>query len=204
MPASCKEPNVFLIVKAITAYPPEYYSKGIDVHLCGIERTSRRATDPGIKSGNYLNSVLAIMETRKRGSFEGIMLNGEGHLTEGTTSNVFFVRGGAVHTPSESCGILLGITRALVFEVAADLSIDLCEGEFRTEDLVGSDESFITSTTRGVMPIASFDGKPVRGPSPGPVTRRLMEALARRLEDDTSIGGLDAFVARETTGSKSG
>lgn len=195
-PATCQRPLVILLVKSLPTYPAACYEQGVGVVVCGIERTSRLATDPGIKSGNYLNSVLAIMEARRRGAFEGLMKNAQGHLTEGTTSNIFFATGGVLRTPSPDCGILLGITRSVVIELAAAAGIEVDEGRFGSEDLRGADEAFITSTTRNVMPVATVDGQPLAGPTPGPITRRLGEALARRLDDETADADLDAYLAR--------
>ncbi|MBI4614878.1 MAG: aminotransferase class IV [Planctomycetes bacterium] len=197
-PATCPRPSVLVLAKELRTHAPECYSKGVAAALCGIERTSRRATDPGIKSGNYLNSVLAIMEARRKGCYEGFMRNGEGHLTEGTTSNLFFVSGGRLHTPAPECGILLGITRAVVLDLADAAGTSCQEGFFTSDELLAADEAFLTSTTRGVMPIATIEGRRLRAPAPGPVTRQLMERFAAHLEEATTVRDLGEYLEIET------
>ena len=196
-PSSCASPSVLIVVRDLPSYPPVCHEEGVAVAICSIERTGRRATDPAIKSGNYLNSVLALMEAQRQGCFEGLMLNAEGHVTEGSTSNVFFVRGSQIHTPSAECGILSGITRALVLELAAEADIPFEEGRYRAEDLAGANEAWLTSTTKGVMPIRTVDGTPLSDSNPGPVTTALRDALEARLETDTGHGDLDEFLRRE-------
>ena len=137
-----------------------------------------------MKSGNYLNNVLALGEARRTsGAYEAILCAGDGSVAEGSTSNVFAVVGGEIWTPQPDVGILDGITRAKVIDLARGAGIKLHERRIQPDELRGADEAFLTSATRGVLPITTIDGRPVGTGVPGPITRRLMvlyDELARR------------------------
>jgi len=140
--------------------------------------------DPAVKSGNYLNNVLALGEARRRNkAYEAILCGGDGSIAEGSTSNIFMVRGGEVRTPPPEAGILDGITRGKVMQLCRDNAVPLVERRISPDELRGAEEAFITSATRGVLPVTTIDEKPVAGGTPGPVTRKLIglyDALARR------------------------
>ena len=108
--------------------------------------------NPLIKSNNLLNNALAMQEAVRRGAFEGVMRNYRGELAECTTSNLFIVKDGAALTPPLDAGLLPGITREFLFEVGEEAGIPVREAVLRDEDLLGADEAFFTSTTRGVVP----------------------------------------------------
>jgi len=175
-----------LVVIAFPLGPPsrEMFEKGVAVAIVSITRNSPRAIDPAVKSGNYLNNVLALGEARRTsGAYEAILCAGDGSIAEGSTSNVFAVVRGEVWTPQPDVGILDGITRAKVMELARGAGIVIVERRIQPEELRAADEAFLTSATRGVLAIASIDGQPVGAGVPGPVTRRLMalyEELALR------------------------
>jgi len=162
----------------------EMYEKGVAVAIVSITRNSPLAIDPAVKSGNYLNNVLALGEARRRNkAYEAILCGGDGSIAEGSTSNIFMVKGGEVGTPPPEAGILDGITRAKVLELCRGNAIPLVERRISPDELRGADEAFITSATRGVLPVTTIDEKPVGGGTPGPVTRKLIglyDALARR------------------------
>src|SRR5262249_2955717 len=113
-PDSCRSPHLITIARPLPVWPRAWYDEGIDLRLVATQRNSRRAMSPAIKSGNYLNNVIALVEARRAGASEALMLNEHGFLTECTTSNIFFSRDGVLETPSLECGILAGVTRALV------------------------------------------------------------------------------------------
>ncbi len=173
-PSTCHSPNVIIIVMEIKKYPESDYEKGIHVALVSIKRNARDALNPNIKTGNYLNNVLAKMEANKLGAQDAIMVNSWGHLTEGTTSNLFFVRDGRVLTPSLDCGLLSGITRRMVIQLSEENGFHVEEGKWLGEELYGADEIFLTGTLKKVMPVSYLDGRPVGSGKPGPVTRKLM------------------------------
>ena len=183
-PASCSDTRLVVIVFPLGPPTPEMFEKGVAVAIVSVARNSPRAIDPAVKSGNYLNNVLALGEARRRSkAYEAILCAGDGSVAEGSTSNVFAVVGGEVRTPPPEVGILDGITRAKVMGLCRDAGIPLAERRLSPDELRGADEAFITSATRGVLPVTTIDERPVAGGAPGPVTRRLMalyDALARK------------------------
>lgn len=181
-PTSCKKSNVLIFVYPAITFPSEDYEQGIDIALVTIKRNSAEALNPAIKTGNYLNNVLAKIEANKRGAKDALMLNNEGYLTECTTSNFFFVEEGRVKTPSPDCGILSGITREIIMQSARENGILVEEGHWSPEALGGAEEAFISGTLKKVMPVTRLDGKPVGNGRPGPITLRLMRLYGSILE----------------------
>lgn len=182
-PAAVDDTQLVVIVFPLGAPTPEMYSKGVSVAIVSVHRNSPRAMDPAVKSGNYLNNVLALGEARRRsGAYEAILCSADGSVAEGSTSNVFVVIGGEIRTPGLDVGILDGITRAQVMEVCRLNNLPLREVHITPDELRGADEVFITSATRGALPVTRVDEAPVGGGVPGPVTRKVMalyDALAR-------------------------
>ncbi|MGV7221291.1 MAG: aminotransferase class IV [Nitrospinales bacterium] len=173
-PSTCEKPNVLIFVTSPHIYPRENYVNGINVALVSIKRNSRDALNPGIKTGNYLNNVLAILEANGSKAHDALMLNAWGYLTECTTSNFFFVQDGKIMTPSEECGILSGITRSVIIQLARENGFLVEEGQWPAEILQKIDEAFITGTVKRVAPVTQLDGRPVGEGSPGPVVKKLM------------------------------
>ncbi len=173
-PETCTEPNVLIYVKPALEYPKENYTDGINVALVSIKRNPKEALNPGIKTGNYLNNILAKVEARKAGAADALMLNPTGQLTECTTSNFFFVRDQRLMTPSLDCGILSGITREVVLRLACENGVLAEEGEWPPEILQNAEEAFITGTVKMVMPVTSLDGRPFGNGKPGPITKKMM------------------------------
>jgi len=170
-------PTVVIAAKPFPAYPDWHYREGIPVALVSVRRNHRRALDPAIKSSNLLNNVLAAREAQAGGAEEAVLLNQEGEIAEGASTNVFVVRGGTVLTPVLEAGILAGITREVVLELARGLGLPVREQRVLPEDLTAADEAFLTSTTREAVPIRTVDGKPVGPVQPGPLTLRIVEAF---------------------------
>ena len=170
-------PTVVMIQKPLPPYPPWHYEEGIRVAAVDVRRNHPRALDPAIKSSNLLNNVLAMREAQARGAEEPVLLNQEGFVAEGASTNVFLVRGGRVLTPPLSAGILAGITREVVLEILPGLGVPAREEPLRLEDLLGADEAFMTSTTREVVPLRQVDEHRVGDGRPGPITRRVMAAF---------------------------
>jgi branched-chain amino acid aminotransferase len=166
-----------MIQKPLPPYPSWHYEDGIRVAAVDVRRNHPRALDPAIKSSNLLNNVLAMREAQARGAEEPVLLNQEGFVAEGASTNVFLVRGGRVMTPPLSAGILAGITREVVLEILPGLGVPFREEPLRLEDLLGADEAFMTSTTREVVPVRQVDEHRVGDGRPGPVTRRVMAAF---------------------------
>jgi branched-chain amino acid aminotransferase len=189
-PASTDDTRLVVIVFPLGAPTAEQYEKGVSVAIVSIARNSPRAIDPAVKSGNYLNNVLALGEARRRlAAYEAILCGGDGSVAEGSTSNIFAVikpNGSAraeVRTPPPEVGILDGITRSKVIDLCRANDIPFAEARISPDELRAADEAFITSATRGVLAVTTVDGKPVASGVPGPMTRRLMalyDELARR------------------------
>jgi branched-chain amino acid aminotransferase len=156
-PDLCSKPTTVIIAEEMREYPKAFYEKGIGLIIPETKRNLREALNPQIKSLNFLNNILAKIEAKKRNAYEAVMLNVYGKLTEGTTSNVFFYKEGILCTPSLECGILDGITREVVIDLAIREGIGVKEGEFTKEDLYAAAEVFITSTTIEVMPVSKVD-----------------------------------------------
>jgi branched-chain amino acid aminotransferase len=156
-PDLCTGPTIVIIVQELKEYPRTFYEKGITLIIAETRRNLKEAIDPRIKSLNFLNNILAKIEAKKRGVYEALMLNVYGKLTEGTISNLFFYRDGVIYTPSVDCGILDGITRGLIIDLAKREDLKIKEGKFNKQFLYAAEEVFITNTTMEVMPVSKVD-----------------------------------------------
>jgi len=186
-PALCKSPTLVIIAKPFQPYPESIYADGVAVIIAKTRRNLPEALSPQVKSLNFLNNILAKMEAKTAGAHEALMLNHRGELTEGTTSNVFTVRGGRLLTPSVESGILEGITRGLVLQLAAELGIPSEETRLTVEDLTRAEECFLTNTTQEVLPVTQVDGRMIGNGRPGGITRRLHASFRACL--DRLLGG---------------
>ena len=181
-PSSCFDPNIIIFVKEIPQIPSERYEKGISVALVSIKRNSRESLNPAVKTGNYLNNVLARIEAQKMGAEDAIMVNSLGQLTEGTTSNLFFVKGERLLTPVKECGILSGITREKIIQIAHKNGITLEEGKWSSEELFNAEEIFLSGTVKKIMPVTVLDNRPVGKGTPGPITQKIMKLYSELLD----------------------
>jgi branched-chain amino acid aminotransferase len=183
-PAAADGPRLIVIVKSVHLPPPSAYADGVEVAIVGRSRTSPGApgqtVDPTVKSGNYLISVLAVAEARRRNAFEAILCDGVGRITEGGSSNFFVGRGGRITTPPVSSGLLEGITRRTVIDLCRAAGIAVDESPLWPTDLKGADEAFLTSSVRGVVPIVRVDGQPIGAGQPGSLTRKVMSLYDRQ------------------------
>jgi branched-chain amino acid aminotransferase len=187
-PASCTQPSVVIIVKRHVPPPAEVYETGVTVALVSTVRNHPAALNPLIKSNNLLNNALAMQEALRMKGFEAVMRNQRGEIAECSQSNLFVVRGGEALTPPIEAGLLAGITRAFVLELARDLGVPAREDVLRDEGLFDADEAFLTSTTREIVPIVRVNDRVIGAGRPGPITRALLEAY-RRAADDLTRGG---------------
>lgn len=156
-PDLCREPTFVVIAEAMKEYPKAFYEQGIKVIISATKRNPVDAINPQIKSLNFLNNILAKTEAKGKDAYEAIMLNISGQVAEGTISNVFFYNDGALCTPSIGCGILDGITRRIILDLAAKEGLTVKEGEFARDDVYAAQEVFITNTTLEVMPVCEVD-----------------------------------------------
>jgi branched-chain amino acid aminotransferase len=173
-PFTCKKPTVFIIADKIALYPAEVYEKGIDLITASTQRNHPNAVNPAIKSLNYLNNILARIEAVKAGTVEALMLNGEGEVAECTGDNIFALRGGVLQTPPPSAGALLGITRAVVIELADKLNVKVTEPNLTRYELMTAEECFLTGSAAEIVPVVALDGRAIGAGKPGPVTLKLM------------------------------
>ncbi|MDK1031615.1 MAG: branched-chain-amino-acid transaminase [Planctomycetia bacterium] len=179
-PDLCGTPAVFIIVDTIALYPKELYDNGLEIIIAKTLRISPRALDPRIKSLNYLNNILAKIEAIDVGLLEAVMLNSDGYVAEATGDNVFIVRKGKVLTPPAGAGILMGITRNEVIEIAKSLGIETSEENLTPEDLYSADECFLTGTAAEVVPVIRIDGRTIGEGKPGKTTLQLLGEFHRR------------------------
>jgi branched-chain amino acid aminotransferase len=176
-PASiCRVPNVMIMVNELSLYSPEAYQNGLNVVTSPYRVIPADALDPRVKCiGRYANNILAKLEANSRGAGEGLMLNHQGNIAEATGDNVFLVHKGAVRTPHASCGILAGVTRQTVINLARGDGLQVTEENLTTFDCLAADEAFLTGTAAEVIPMVTLDGRKIGGGKPGPVTKRIME-----------------------------
>lgn len=179
---SSEHASYVIIVKALDQFPREYYQRGVKLAMVSIRRNDRQALNPRIKSGNLLNNVLAYMQAKSEGAFEGILCNLAGNVTEATSSNVFIVKNGKLITPSLDSGLLSGVTRGLVLELAAAQQIPIEERNVLPEELLQCDECFITSTTKAVMPVNQIADTRIPD-APGEITKQIMDAYRKFVDE---------------------
>ncbi|MGE0758978.1 MAG: branched-chain-amino-acid transaminase [Pirellulaceae bacterium] len=181
-PNRTSHPQVIIITDHISLYPAEYYKNGLEIVTVSVMRNHPAALSPRIKSLNYLNNILAKIEGLKAGCVEALMLNVKGEVAECTGDNIFLVRRGILTTPSVESGILEGVTREAVIELARGSGRTVRETPITKHDVYIADEVFLTGTAAEVIPVVKVDDRTIGDGHPGPITRDLMErfhALAR-------------------------
>jgi len=166
-------PMVIIIADTISLYPEEMYEKGMEIITASTIRNHPGALSPRIKSLNYLNNILAKIEGTDAGCAEALMLNHLGQVAECTGDNIFIVKNGVLKTPPTDAGILEGVTRNVVIELARDAGIDVREMSLIRHDLYVADECFLTGTAAEVISVTKLDGRPIGAGVPGPITRQL-------------------------------
>ena len=178
-PNRTSNPQVIIITDYITVYPEELYRKGLEIVTASSLRNHPQALSPRIKSLNYLNNILAKIECMQAGCMEALMLNHKGEVAECTADNIFLVRGGAMLTPPTDAGILEGITREAVIELARASGREVREVTIMRHDVYIADEVFLTGTAVEVIGVVKVDSRKIGAGTPGPVTRDLMERFGK-------------------------
>jgi branched-chain amino acid aminotransferase len=173
-PEQCKHPSVIIIVATITLYPASVYQNGLTVVTCATRRTNPSALNPAVKSLNYLNNVMARIEANLAGADEALMLNDAGNVAECTADNVFIIKRGQIFTPPITAGALRGITRSVVFDIAAELGVKISETDITRHDVFIADECFLTGTAAEIIPVIKADGRTIGTGKPGPITARMI------------------------------
>jgi branched-chain amino acid aminotransferase len=182
---SCKIPTIAVIASEYRPPKVEKYRGGYKTALASIRRNSLSPVT-SLKSANTMESMMARRDAKDAGTDEALFLNQKGYLTEAAGSNVFIVKGGVLKTPSYDSGILPGVTRVVVFELAAQLGIKVKEVNCRLPDLLQADEVFLTNSLIEIMPVTVFDDKPIGNGKPGPVTRKLIKAYQELVKQETA------------------
>jgi len=190
-PTTAEKPRTIILVKPFVPYPAWMYENGIKILIPSVRRTPPASLDPAIKSGNYLNSILALGEARRAGYDDALMLDTQGRVTEFTAANVFVWKDQKLLTPALETGILDGVTRGILLFLARSGGLPCLESFLSQADLEAADEVLLTSTLREVLPVVRINEHSVGTGLPGPVTRslhkRFLEYVSDRiLKDHTS------------------
>jgi len=172
-PNKTSDPQVIIITDTIELYPAEYYEQGLEIVTASTIRNHPAALSPRIKSLNYLNNILAKIEGLRAGCVEALMLNHKGEVAECTGDNIFLVRRGELLTPPLDAGILEGITRNAVIDLARELNIAVHEIALTRHDVYVADECFLTGSAAEVIPVVKVDERPIGTGAPGPITKDL-------------------------------
>ncbi len=183
-PRRTSDPQVIIITDKISLYPEELYEHGLKIVTAATTRNHPNAVNPRIKSLNYLNNILARIEGTQAGCMEALMLNHKGEVAECTGDNIFVVHSGQVHTPSIDSGILEGITRDAVIELAKGAGYPVIERTMDRHDVYTADECFLTGTAAELIPVVECDGRVIGTGRPGPITRELHERFHRLVRED--------------------
>lgn len=172
-PTTAIAPSTVIIVKGFEPFPEETFRTGIRVWIPNVRRTSTVSLDPSIKSGNYLNSVMAFKEARMAGFDDSLMLDFDGNVTEATSSNVFISNGKKIYTPAFEVGLLPGVTRALLLSLLAQNKIAYEECTLSLSQVEQADEVMLTSTIREIQPVVMVGNHVIGSGKPGPVAQKL-------------------------------
>ena len=172
-PAKCPKATIFCIAAEIQLYPQELYDNGLVVNTVASRRNTNESTNPRFKSLNYLNNIMAKIESKLTGTIEAIMLNNEGYVAEATGDNIFLVKKGVLITPPTYAGVLEGVTRNAVMEIARKKGIEVKETLFSRHDVYAADECFLTGTAAEVISVIKVDGRVIGSGKPGKLTKEL-------------------------------
>jgi len=173
-PRDCANNFFAFVVPFVWIASPEKQERGLHVTISGVQRISPESVDPTAKNYHWLDLTMGLYEAYERGGETAILVDGDGNVVEGPGFNVFVVENGGILTPDS--GVLEGITRRTVMELASDLGIPLERRAIPADEMRRAEEAFATSTAGGIMPVTEVDGEALGGGNPGPVTSRLRDA----------------------------
>ncbi|MFP4105340.1 MAG: branched-chain-amino-acid transaminase [Phycisphaerae bacterium] len=176
-PFKCPTPSVYIIADQVALYPEHMYKNGMAVIIADWVRCSRDMLPPKVKSLNYLNNILAKIQAIDAGVEEAVMLNKDGNVAECTGDNIFIVKDGTVYTPPSEDGILEGITRKVVIDLAKREGIPIEEKSFTAQELCEADECFLTGTAAEVIAVTKVNGTTIGDGNQGPIAARLFRAF---------------------------
>jgi branched-chain amino acid aminotransferase len=185
-PTTCKSPNLIIITRDYLSYSPSLYQKGYRGKVVQV-RPSPHVPTTTMKTFNFLNNIIAKMEAKEAGFNEGILVNTEGFVTEGTVSNIFMVTGDRILTPAREAGLLSGVTRQVILELAEIKQIKNEEANITPQQLAGADEAFLTNSLVEIMPFVELDGHPIGTGTPGPLTKGLIDAYKKLVQAELKL-----------------
>jgi branched-chain amino acid aminotransferase len=186
--ASGIEHNLIIISKPLPLNPRAWYEQGVSVHIASVIRNDPRATNPNAKSGNYLNNVLAHLEAKKLGFFDAVMANKQGNITEGTTNNIWMIKDKVIKTPPVEAGLLRGITRDKIISLLDDYQFE--EVNFSIDEFKNCDEAFLTSSTKGIVPITKIDDRSLKK---GELTTQLCEKFLQHVRSELKLPSFNFY-----------
>ena len=186
-PRKCRRATVVIIVDTIQLYPKEAYERGLRAITATTRKVRPDALSPQAKTLNYLNNIMARLEANQAGVEEAIMLTADGYVCECSADNLFIVRAGAVWTPPAFLGILKGITRGAIIELAAKIGVPLAEQVFTLHDVYTADECFLSGTGAELGPVVEVDARPIGTGRPGPLSARFLRAFRELVRTDGTL-----------------
>ncbi|MEB2307803.1 MAG: branched-chain-amino-acid transaminase [Candidatus Brocadiaceae bacterium] len=175
-PNKCAVPQIIIITDTIELYSKALYERGLDIVTVTTIRNHFSALDPKIKTLNYLNNILAKLESIEAGAGEALMLNKDGYVAECAGDNIFILKDNILLTPPPSAGILIGITRNVVMELAVKIGIQVKECLMTRYDVYIADECFLTGTAAEIIPVVKIDGRVIGNGKPGKITLELLKS----------------------------
>jgi len=182
-PNKTSNPQIIIIADSITLYPAELYEKGMAIITASTIRNHPAALSPRIKSLNYLNNILAKIEGLQAGCAEALMLNHKGEVAECTGDNIFIVKNGILRTPPTDAGILEGITRNAVIDLAREHGIPFVETAMTRHDVIVADECFLTGSAAEVIPVVTLDSRSIGNGAVGPISKQLQIAFQKMVRN---------------------
>jgi branched-chain amino acid aminotransferase len=185
-PTTCKTPNLIILTREYVPYSLVLYQKGYKGKVVRV-RPSPHMPTISIKTLNFLNHIIAKMEAKESGYNEGIMVNTEGFVTEGTVSNLFIFKGDLLSTPAKEEGLLPGITRQAVLEIAEARELKAKEAKITINELLEAEEAFLTNSLIEIMPLVEVDGHPIGNGTPGPLTQELMSSYKELVKEELTL-----------------
>jgi len=185
-PNKCPNPTVICIAQQFAPLYGDLYDKGIKIVTVGTRRIAWDALDVKAKTLNYLNNIMGKIQANLAGCDEALMLNTTGHVCEGTGDNFFIVKDSELSTPPTGAGVLVGITRGAIMELAKKVRIKVSEKNLTLFDVYTADEAFMTGTAAEVIPIIEADARRIGDGKPGAMTKKLMAEFKKIREKDGS------------------
>ncbi len=182
-PNLADQQNLIILCKDLPEYPVSWYDDGVHLVVADVRRNPKKAIDPTIKSGNYLNNVMAMAQAQQKGAYDAIMLNFHGQVTEATTSNIWMIKNKVVKTPPIASGLLGGITRKALLEILAEQNYSFEEVNFTVAELKSADEIFLSSSTKELVPVTKVDDTAIGSGKPGEITKQLHQYYLEKVRN---------------------